>query len=189
MAQAIGNPLSAYFGKASSVFYDFRSAMAQLGHTVVLVESIPEALHLCDTRAIRTIAVGLRRGDEKTRQIIIELRRLRPQIKVIEGGSSLTDVVEDNFYCFAMGVDGTVSYEEFKTAFEKAKAQRRSLLRVMVLVLLGIIAIFISGTVARSPIATFFGTFWLTVLVTEFVYLVWFYWRRLGRAAKWLPEA
>lgn len=188
MATATVSELTAYCGKPGSTFFDLKRAMAEIGTVLVLVQTVPEALHLLDTQAIKTIVVGLDRDAETTRLIVAEIRRLRPEIKVLEGGSSLPQVIKDNFLCFSRGLDGTVKFEEFQKAFTKAQVQRRALLRNMILIALGILAILISVMFFTSPIARFFGAFWSTILIVEFSYVLFCYSKRMIRSAKWLPN-
>lgn len=179
----------AVFGKLSASFYDLQRAMRACGQQLILVQSQAEALHLFDSAAIKTMVVKLDRDAAQTRLMIAEIRRLRPTFKVVEGGTPLVEVIKDNFACFAQGLDGTVKFQQFSEAFEKTRAWRRKLIYALCSVPFGILTILICAAVLPSPLAKFFGAFWSTILIVEFGYVVFLYWRRLDRATRWLPDS
>lgn len=168
--------VTAFVGKPSSVFYEYKTVLSQLGCSVFLVESVPAAKKLIDTQTIKAVVNNLDLDEETTRLIILEIRRTRPHIKIVEGGSPLSQVVEDNCYAIARNIDGTITVEQFHTAVKQAKSERFAERGHVILVLLCVVCLISLPMISASPYVKFVGTFWVVLLALEFGYcgVVWY---------------
>lgn len=162
--------ITAFLGKPNALFYEFKKVMAQLGHQVLLAESISDAKRLLETQAIKTIVNNLDLDDENTHLMIIEFRKIRPHLKVVPGGTSLSQVVEDNFYAIARDIDGTITVDQFRTAFKKVRSKEAAQQWHVLFGIIGIACIVFLAAFWPSPYVKFVGTFWFVLLAIEFGY-------------------
>lgn len=171
-SMTLDSAIDCYCGSEDRDFFNFKSATQAVGRQVARVASWEDAKHLMKTQSIRVIVFNLNLPDDKTHQLVEELRKSRPEIKCLAIGRGFREVVEDNFYCIARGVDGTITVAQFTEAVRKLETQRALGVGHIGFGLLCLACILGFTFVIKSPFGKFMSVFWFTILVVELGYCV-----------------
>jgi len=159
-----------YVGEQNAEFYQFKTVLADFGREVEPVRSLEAAKKLLETQAINLIILNLGLDQKQTREIVEEIRRERPRIQFMAVGRSFHDVIEDNYFYIARGMDGTITIEQFRKAVADYESQRYAGISHMGLGTLCIAGIVFLAVISTSAVGKFLGAFWSTLLIIEFTY-------------------
>jgi hypothetical protein len=159
-----------YLGRTDAEYFKVKEAFTTVTKVVKnleAVDTLDAARKFLTTRTITVIVVNLHLDRDKTAQIIEEIRRGRPYLKIF-AVMPFQEVVAHNCWCVARGLDGTITVDQFRDAISKVRAERRQralLVTLGIAAVLGIVSVVIFSA---CPIVKFLGVFWVSTLAAEF---------------------